>query len=278
MLNFLQTVVVFAAGIFVSGLIVRYGLKLGSRIDAYFLRKARSRFGGYQWMNFLPTKLGKLYGYFQYRVLGIENYFKGISWPVKVASIVSLLLFIAYSSNKQSVIDYYSLTFFKENDMAVLFGSQISVWFFHVITLSYIVLFALILIESIRMHKFYAPVRFVLQVVFSALMSVLTVFSVSVLIIVSIIYIALKIIQFLFFNKADKGDQEKKKGFSIPGFQEYLQSRASYEPETVYKTQQFFSEEKKRKKTKTGKVETETRTEATKPIDFDDDIGRIYPD
>jgi len=277
MLNFLQTLVVFTAGIFVSGLIIRYGLKFGSRIDLYFLRKARSRFGGFQWMIFLPSKLGKLYGYFQYRVIGFESYFKGISWPVKVASIVSLLLFIAFSSNRQSVIDYYTLSFFRQNDITVIFGSQISVWFLHVISLSYIILFSLILIESIRMHKFYAPVRFIIQLAFSVIMSILTVFSVSVLIIVSIIYVALKIIQFLFFNR-NKQNQEEKKGFSIPGFQEYLQYRESFEPETTYDNQQFYSEKKTRKKTKRNKVEKETKTGTTGPIDFDDDIGKVYPD
>lgn len=232
-------------------------------------------------MIFLPTRLGKLFDYYQYRVIGETNYFKGISWPVKVASVISLLLFIAFSSNKQGVIDYYSLSFFRENDVATIFGSEISIWFLHVITVSYLVLFGLILIESVRMHKYFAPVRVIMLVLFSVIMSLLTVLSISVLIITSVIYLILRIIRFIFFNKSRKDkteSQSDKKGFEIIGFQDYLYKRASFDPETTDNWQEFHTETKTKKITKTKEDKTDYGTRTSREIDFDDDIRKIYPD
>jgi hypothetical protein len=49
MINFLISIVVIAASVFLLAVSVRYGIMGAGRLDSYFLQKNNSSYPGFQW-------------------------------------------------------------------------------------------------------------------------------------------------------------------------------------------------------------------------------------
>jgi Ca2+/Na+ antiporter len=148
----------------------------------------------------------------------------------------------------------------------------------NIIVLLYATLFVLIIIESIKMHGIYSPVRIIVYSVLSLLMGNLTVITLSIIIFIAVVYVVIKVIGFLFFsskNKKEDEDEEETAGSILGGgFREFKSELRQWEedgtnaPEPTYEPT-----ETKKAKRKRPKI-----TRRRKKIISDDDVPRLHPD
>ncbi len=200
MLNFFISIIVFAASVFLLGVSIRYGLIGAGRADDYFSAKTNRTFPGFQWYYRLPFSLGLIIEYYFYLVIGATNYFKVNWWPLKTAGLLSLLIALATLNSRSDVIRYFSFELINEEGFTALFTSGMFVWYLNIVTLLYVALFVLIVIESVKMHGIYAPVRIFIYSILSLLTAQLTLIVLGLIVAVTLIYVAFKIIVFLFFS------------------------------------------------------------------------------
>jgi len=278
MINFFISIVIFAVSVFLLAVSVRYGLNGTARMDEIFSQKNNSSYPGFQWYYRIPFTFGMIPEYFYAIVLGHENYFNRNWWALKTASFISVLLFIAGLKSRSAVYAYFSFDFIKEGGIVALFTSGNFVIFMNIIVLLYVALFGLIIIESIRMHGIYSPVRIVVYSVLSLLMANLTVITLSIIVFITVVYVIIKIIGFLFFSsKKDKNDEEgEESAGSIlgGGFREFKTELRAWEEEERSEPEPTY------KSTKTEKVKRKRPkiTRRRKIVRKDDDVPRLHPD
>jgi hypothetical protein len=266
----------FAIFIFLM-IVIRYGLKVAGLWDDKITNKLRNTFTGFSWFYRIPFSIGVIPEYFFWLTIGNNNYFKTNWWALKTSSFITFLLFIAALSNRSEMELYYSLAALKENGIMSYVTSGITFWYLNLITVFYFTVFILIVIESIRMHHWYAPVRIIMYSTLSLLMSVVTFIVLGLIILVTFLYIAYKIIKFLFFSRNKKRrEEDDDEDVSETLNNNYRVFRAElYAWEDDLKSSRSF----KRKERETSEVRKRPkirRKHKTKPKD--NDIPRFHPE
>ena len=201
MLRFILYLFAFAASVFLLATAIRYGLKGAARWDERIIRKRGSAFTGFDWFYRIPFAVGVVPEYYFFMVLGGENYFKSNWWALKTSAFLSFLVFLAFLTNKSEAESYYAWQTISESGILTYVTSGITFWYLNLINLLFVAVFVLIIVESIRMHGWYAPVRIVFYTVLSFLMFSLTIFVMMLIIMVTFLYIAYKIIKFLMTSR-----------------------------------------------------------------------------
>lgn len=279
-MNFLISIVVLTASLFFMVYSIRYGLIGMRKLDGYFSRRVKSNYPGFRWYYRIPFSMGVVPEYFFAMVLGHDNYFRKDWWALKTASFISVLVFIAALSNRTAVYDYFSFSFLMENGAGALLTSGTLIWYLNIVFLLFVALFVLICIESIMMHKFYAPVRILAFSIMSAFMAYLTVMTLSLIVFIVVVYFAFKLIAFFFFSskkkKADEEDSEETATSILRGgFREFKTDLYEWEEEgedepTLYSN---TVEESKKPERKRPKI-----TRRRKKVVQDNEVPRLYPD
>ena len=280
MINFLISMVVFAASVFLLAVSARYGLMGAGRLDNYFSQKNNSAYPGFQWYYRIPFSLGVIPEYYYAIVLGHDNYFNRNWWALKTASFISILVFIAGLKSRLAVSDYFSFSFLQDKGIIGFFTSGNFVNFMNIIVALYVVLFILICIESIRMHGIYAPIRIIVYSLLSVFLTNLTIITLSIIVFVAVVYIVIKVIWFLFFSskkrkKEEEEDEETASTILSGGLRDFRAELYQWEKEektkpiTSYKPETTKATKRKRPKiTRRRKRKVTTANE----------VPRLYPD
>ncbi len=280
MLNFLISIVVFAASVFLLGVSIRYGLRSAGRLDEYFTAKSNRSFTGFNWYYRIPFSVGFIPEYYFYLVIGRDNYFKTNWWPLKTSAFISVLLSVAILKSRSAVYDYFTLAFVKQHGFTALFTSGSFIWFLNIITLLYFVLFVLVVIESIKMHGAYSPVRIIIYTVLSFLMADLTIIVLGLIVLFSVIYIILKIIKFIFFSsKRSRHREEEDDDETLT--ETWQKGLTPFKAEVKAWEQELKAGRVRRTKSKKPKHKPKIRRRKPKikrTSSFDDDIPRLHPD
>lgn len=284
MLNFFISIVVFAASVFLLGVSIRYGLIGAGRLDEYFSQKSGKTFTGYPWYYRFPFSVGFIPEYFFYLVIGFTNYFKTNWWPLKTSAFLSVLIALATLNGRSVVYNYFSLGLIGQEGFMALFTSGTFVWFLNIIVVLYLALFVMICIESVKMHGIYSPVRIFICSLLSLMMAQLTVIVLGLIVAISLIYIAFKIIVFLFFSsnrrrgRREEDEEEESAGSILKGgLQVFKQDVIAWEEEVK------AERKSRRKTTKTKpkerpKVKIRRKKAPVKKSFVDDDVPRLHPD
>lgn len=280
-MNFLISIIVFAASVFLLAVSVRYGLIGAGRLDNYFSRKNNSGYPGFQWYYRIPFSFGVVPEYFYAIVLGHDNYFKRNWWALKTASFISVLVFIAGLKSRSMVGAYFSFDFLHEKGITALFTSGNFVNFMNIIVVLYVALFVLICIESIRMHGVYAPARIIAYSMLSLFMANLTVITLSIIVFIAVVYVIFKVIKFLFFSSKknkheDEEDDETAGSILGGGLREFKTELYQWEEEEKSNpTVSYKPEETEKTKRRRPKI---TRRRKRRTNQNDDEVPRLHPD
>jgi len=277
-MNFLISIVVFAASVFMLAVSVRYGLMGAGRLDNYFSQKNNSNYPGFQWYYRIPFSIGVIPEYFYAIVLTHDNYFNRNWWALKTASFISILVFIAGIKSRSAVTAYFSFDFLQEGGITALFTSGNFVNFMNIIVVLYVALFVLICIESIRMHGIYAPIRIIAYSLLSLFMANLTVITLSIIVFLAVVYVVIKVIWFLFFSskkrKNDEDEEEETAGTILSGgLREFRSELHQWEEEEKNNPQVSYKPESAEKTVRRRPKITRRRRKRT-----NDDVPRLYPD
>jgi hypothetical protein len=279
MIKFLLYIISFVGSVFLFSMAINYGLKLAGYWDDKVNNKLNRSFQGFNWYFRIPFSVGVIPEYFFYLVLRAENYFKTNWWALKLFAFNTFLIFIAVLSNNSVVNKYYSYSYYADNGFSALFTSGITFWYLNLLTLLFLAIITLIIIESVRMHGCYAPVRIILYSTLSFFMAIVTLMVLSLIIMITVIYIAYKIIKFLFFSSNRKSQDDEDVSETLNN--NYRIFRAElYEWESSYKASNRAVKKEIKKPTikrKHPKVERKPKPKS-KPKSGNDDIPRFYPD
>ncbi len=280
MLNLFISLVVAAASVFLMILAVRYGLSGAIQLDNKLLKKSSGKEGFSIYFR-IPGSIGVIPEYFYALILGYDNYFTRKWWALKIASFISVLLFIGILKSRSTVYSYYSLELLGEIGLIDLFTSGGLIAYLNIITVLYAALFIIICIESIRMVSYYAPLRVLSYTVLCLLISNITIITLSIIIFIGIAYLVIKVIWFFFFSSNKRKRDEDKDDESVSdifsgGLKEFRQDLYNWEsaevvnnPVTSNKTEK---EEVRRRKPKI------TRRRKPKNTAKDEEIPRLHPD
>ncbi len=277
MINFLISIVIIAASVFLLVVSARYGLMGTGRLDSYFSQKNSSNYSGFQWYYRIPFSFGVIPEYYYAIVLGHDNYFNRNWWALKTASFISVLVFIAGLKSRLAVSDYFSFSFLQDKGIVGFFTSGNFVNFMNIIVVLYVVLFILICIESIRMHGIYAPIRIIIYSLLSVVMANLTIITLSIIVFIAIVYIVIKVIWFLFFSSKknkDKDDEETTGSILGNGMREFKTELYQWEQEEKDTLKSTYKPESKTKPRRRPKITRKRRNK----VKTDDEIPRLYPD
>jgi len=275
MINFLISIVVFAVSVFLLAVSIRYGLVAADRSDQYFCAKTSCNFSGFPWYYRIPFSIGLIPEYYFYLVIGHDNYFKFNWWPVKTSAFLSLLVALATLNSRTAVYNYFSFEFVRQNGFSALLTSGTFTWYMNFLTLLYIALFVMIAIESVKMHGIYAPVRILIYALLSIMMANLTVIVLGLLVFITVVYIAIKIIGFLFFSSRRRRNKEEPDNetsqFLQKGFSSFREELFDWEDQA-----------KSERKQKVEKVKPRTKIKRRRPKISrtipKDDIPGLHPD
>jgi|GEM_PF-897453 len=283
-MSFLISILAFAVSVFLLAVSARYGLIGAGRLDEYFSQKNNSSYEGFQLYYRIPTSVGIIPEYFYAIILGHNSYFKKNWWALKTSSFLSIFIFIATLKSRSTVISYYSFQFLQENEFIDLFTSGTFINFLNIITILYIALFVLICIESIKMHGVYAPARIIAYSLLCLIMANLTVITLSIIVFLTIAYLIIKVIWFLFFsskrrkrrrNDDDDEDEETAGTILAGGYRDFKADLLDWEDDD--NNQPSISIPSNiTKKTKRKRPKITRRRKRT--IKKDDDIPRLHPD
>lgn len=279
-MNFLITLVVFTASLFFMVYSIRYGLLWMRRLDSYFSDRTRSNYPGFRWYYRIPFSIGAVPEYFFAMVLGHNNYFTRDWWALKTASFISILVFIAALKSRSIVYDYFSFNFLLENGTGALFTSGTMIWYLNIVLVLFAALFVLICIESIKMYRFYAPIRILAFTLLSFFMAYLTVMTLSFIIFMVVVYFAFKLIVFFFFSSKDKKDkkedsEETATSILRGGFKEFKSEL--YEWEKEENDDVHFDNNNEEKATPIKRRRPKI-TRRRKKVHIAEDVPRIHPD
>ncbi len=274
MTNFFISLLILSFSAFFIGSGIRFGLSATRSLDDYFIQRSGSSFGGFGWYFRIPSTVGALPEYFFYLVIGEKNYFRANWWPLKISSFLSIMLFLAILNKRDGVYAYYSLDYVREHGISALFISDNFVWFLNMISLFYLSLFTLIVIESIRMHGIYSPIRIISYTLLSFLMTDLTILAISLLVFFAFIYVAFKILKFFFTSRRYRyrnsvSGEEVKDGFFRKGFAEFKVRLYAWESEYKSDKRETISNSRELKKKR--------RRPDIKRI-YGEDIPKLKPD
>lgn len=284
MLRFILLLISLAASIFTLAMFIRFMLRWATAWDQKICNKLNSSFTGYKWHIRIPLSVGVIPEYLYFLVLGRKNYFNTNWWALRIASYLSLLIFIAVLFDHSAVRAYYSLSTISELGISAYFNSGSAFWYLNMVNILYLALFALISIESIRMHKWRASIRIFMYTFMSIGMAMISLAVLILVIALSLLYIAYRIIKFFMSSRKrirrnDDDDDDDGDNPTENLNNAYRRFRAElYAWEDERRLNPPVRTNKREKpviKRKRPKIE---RKPKTKPEPKDDEIPRIYPD
>ena len=158
--------IAIAAVVYAASMAIRFGLRLAYAWDDRISNKIRGHHTGFQWYYRIPTSTGVIPEFFFFLVLGRKNYFTNGWWPLRTSFFISLLLFLAALLGRSTVERYYSQAFIAENGFTAYLNSGAAVWYLNMVNLLYLGVFVTLVVESIRMHHGWAPIRILLFTAF----------------------------------------------------------------------------------------------------------------
>jgi len=279
MTNFFISIFVFAASVFVLGVLIRFGLTGAGKLDDYLSAKSGRNFTGYPWYYRLPFSISFIPEYFFLVVIGGTNYFKTNWWPLKTSGFISILIALAVLTSRSMVYQYFSFGLLSQKGFTALFTSGTLVWFLNIIVILYVALFVLVCIESVKMHGIFAPVRIFIYSLLSILMAQLVVIVLGLIVALTLLYIAYKIIVFLFFSdgKANNPNKEESAGDIMKsGIRSLKQEIVEWE--LSLKTQSQQSVEIKPAKISRKPGAKIKRIQAPAKKVHEGEVPRLYPD
>jgi len=278
MINFLISLVLFAVSIFLLVIFIRNGLKGAEKLDYYFLQKNHSNYPGFWWYFRIPFSVGVIPEYFFAIVLGYENYFKKNWWALKTASFISVLVFAVGIKHRATLTDYFSFSFLKEDGFSSLYTSGNKIILINIAVLFFVILFIFICIESIKMQGFYALLRIIIYSFLSFLMVNLTLIALSLIILVTVVYLFFKLIGLFFFssNKHKDTDNSEETAGSIlkGGFKDFKKDLYEWEMEE----KNIRTNNKRTEEDNKGKLKRPRITHRIRTVQKENKIPRIYPD
>ena len=278
MLRFILFLFAFTATVFLLAAAIRYGLKGVARWDQKISDRSGRTFTGFPWFYRIPFSIGVVPEYYFYLVIGRDNYFKPNWWALKTSGFLSFLVFLAFLTNRTEATQYFSLQTLTEGNILTYFTSGVTFWYLNLINLLFAVVFVLIVVESIRMHGWYAPVRILFYSLMSFLMFVLTIVTMFVIIMVTALYIAYRIIKFFMTSSRRRRRQQVDDDDDVSDqlnnrFRIFRAELYTWEAErrtTRSNRQKDRKTEVKRKRPKIKRRQ--------KPKQKKDDIPRFHPD
>ncbi len=209
--------------------LLRLLLNLQSRTDRFFTRKYPHLSRGFQWGMRIPYKVGEVLQFYFYCLMGKKNYTNYSTWPVKIALLISIFLFMAMLTKRSYTEAYYTLNLVSSDGSNPYLHGGTILWYLHMVNLAYLGLIALVSLDSIRMMGWFAPVR-IIQVTFSIFISAVTSqISFFMLVIMSFMYLAFKIIAFLFKNNRRVVIKEKKPSLVAKYYMQFLEVKNSFD-------------------------------------------------
>jgi len=278
MINILISIAVLIATFFMMVYSIRYGIRAAIRMDQYLSAKKNSTYAGFQWYFRIPFGIGVIPEYFFALILTDSHYYIKNWWPLKMASFTSVLLFIALLKSRSAVMDYFTFQWIVENGILALINSGKFIIFMNLILLSYISIFVMLSIESIKMHGMYAPLRILAYGFLSFLMANLTIITLSIIVFFAVVYVIIKIIGFLFFNsKKDHEEEEEESAGSIlnGGFRIFKSDLYHWEAEDKKLKDNSYQEDRPKAERKKPKI---TRRRKKPSFTVEEDIPRMHPD
>jgi ABC-type multidrug transport system fused ATPase/permease subunit len=276
MLRFILYLFAFTASVFLLSAAIRYGLKGAGRWDMKICSKLGKSFTGFNWYYRIPFSIGIVPEYYFYLVIGRDNYFKTNWWALKTSGFLSFLMFLAFLTNRTEATQYFSLQTLTEGGMLTYFTSGVTFWYLNLVNLLFTAVIVLIVVESIRMHGWYAPVRIVIYTLLSALIYVLTMTVLVVIIMVTALYIAYKIIKF-FMTSSRRRRQQEDDDHDVSDqlnnkFRAFRAELYAWEAERITTHSNRHEERKSEAKRKRPKIKRRKRKLKN------DDIPRFHPD
>lgn len=277
MLRFLLLIFGAAISVFLISLMIRYLLKASFSWDSRMCTRLSSNFCGFRRHLRMPTAIGVVPEFFYFMVLGRDNYFNARWWALRWASYISFLLFLAVLFSRTAVQEYYSWNYLSENGLMAYFTAGSGFWYLHMVNLFFLGLVTMIIIESIRMHKGWAPIRIIFYSLLSFMMAYVSIMVLVLIISFTILYICYKIIRFFMSSgRKTKVEVDNDDDTSDKLNNTYRQFRAElYEWEAERKEIRAIDKEEKKTviKRKRPKIKRKPRN-----VRKDDDIPRFHPE
>jgi phosphoglycerol transferase MdoB-like AlkP superfamily enzyme len=276
MLRLLLLIIGGGISVFLIALMIRYMLKVSFAWDSRMCTKLKRSFCGFRRHLRMPTAIGVVPEFFYFMVLGRENYFNARWWALRAASYISFLLFLAALFSRSTVENYYSWSYLGENGLTAYFTGS-GMWYLNMINFFFLGLIAMILIESILMHKAWAPVRFIMYTFLSLCMAYISVITIALIIAITFLYVCYKIIRFFMSSgRNTKVEVDNDDGVSDKLNNTYRQFRAElYEWETERKNDRKARRDEKKTVIKRRKPRIERKPRS---VHKNNDIPRIHPE
>jgi hypothetical protein len=255
----------------------RYLLKASFSWDTMICKRRKSSFCGFRKHFRIPWSIGVIPEFFYFLVLGRKNYFNARWWALRAGSYISFLLFLALLFARKTVVVYYSLANVREQGIIAYFEAGSSFWYLNVVNLLFVALILMIIIESIRMHAAWAPVRIVFYTILTFLMSAISVLVLALIISLTFLYIAYRIIKFFFTSRRrtriDIDDDDSPSDHLNNRFRMFRAELYAWERERKSKKSEDLQLEKTVIRRKRPRI-------IRKPKDHsrDKDIPRFHPD
>jgi len=276
MLRFILYLIAGTAAVFMLSYTIRYLLKASYSWDTWICKKRGTSFCGFRWHYRIPWAIGVVPEFFYFLVLGRNNYFNARWWSLRASAYISFLLFLAIIFAKNTVADYYSLSYFRENGILAYIEGSSSFMYLNLVNFLFVALFILILFESIRMHAGWSPVRLIFYTLLCAMMAFVNVLVLALLISFTFLYVCYKIIKFFLTSRRRyKVDVDNDDSPSDKLNNRFRRFRAElYEWERDRKA--TIDVEKEERKTVIKRKRPRIERKPKKKY-IDDDIPRIYP-
>ena len=276
MLRFILYLIAGTASVFMLSFMIRYLLKASYSWDTRICNKRGTSFCGFRWHYRIPWSIGVVPEFFYFLVLGRDNYFNARWWSLRASAYISFLLFLSMIFAGKTVVSYYSLSYFSENGIQAYIWGSSSFMYLNLVNFLFAALFILILIESIRMHAGWSPVRIVFYTLLCAMMAFVNVLVLALLISFTFIYLCYKIIKFFFTSarrqRVEIDDDDSPTDKLNNRFRRFRAELYEWERERKA-TRKVEKEERKTViKRKRPKIERKPKKKY-----IDDDIPRIYP-
>lgn len=270
--TFISRILIFIAVTVVLAVLVRFGLRLIALIDKKFVPKTGSAFNGFAWFFRLPGKVGDLAEYYFYFLLGSKDFFSRRAWPIKVAGLLSLLLYIAYLLKGAFTKSYLSFEYFND-DVLFFLHTGFWGWYLNTIVSGYLALVTLVTLESTRMKGLRAPLRVLSYLVLTAATTTCTFLFMASLLVAGIIYIVIRFILSLFLRSRIVGGESRwlSENLNIMTFTYFRQVLKVWEDDLSNGNIELESEVTVKK----PPLKKKTVTKEVKP---DSSIPKAYPD
>ena len=187
--EFILTLVGWTVGTIAAFFLIRIGLILGRRLDLCFRKILQSRFRGFTGYFRLPFRIGLILEFSFYLILGRKNYWQSNWWSLKCTAYIMLLFFPVLLLSCQHTLSLISLILLPDGLLTLFETNTFLSWVLVVLMSAETLVIILLVVESILMHYFLAPVRIVLYSILLSLFGAFSLISLFALLLYPVIWI-----------------------------------------------------------------------------------------